>query len=174
MEDALAHFFYWLRNWFRMSPGPGKKKTFVSGSEEELERVTRWMCHANPRLFTRTMIRIGYGASEGKEQGRIRVIDYPQILSSPEENYLAKCGAVILKHNCFMGTEWFRDLATRSPLHKSLFGLFEWPIELTFCVPRPSASEHAEALLCLSEWLNGKVSEQEKRELLQLSEEAKG
>ena len=39
-------------------------------------------------------------------------------------------------------------------------------------VDPPSAHERAEALLSLAEWLDDKVSEEEKRDLLQLTDEA--
>ena len=45
---------------------------------------------------------------------------------------------------------------------------YKTPDSIVMKVAAPSAHERAEALLALSEWLDGKVSEQEKRELLQL------
>ena len=60
------------------------------------------------------------------------------------------------------------------PNGKSLIGLprfFEKPAAFIVRVYPPSAHERAEALLSLSDWLDGKVSAAEKRELLQLSED---
>ena len=76
---------------------------------------------------------------------------------------------LIFTHNEFTGSEWqytessVIGLDTHGPVR-------ELPSELFLEIYTPSAHERAEALLSLSDWLDGKVSEEEKRKLLQLPE----
>ena len=81
-------------------------------------------------------------------------------------------------HNQFTGTEWVcpeniqlynePGFPCYRPGLPARLGIVEFGVAITVEVHPPSPHECAEALLSLSEWLNGKVSEQEKRELLQL------
>ena len=90
------------------------------------------------------------------------------------------CG-LIFKHNMFRGQGWHKIPAftfseARWQENGHIFSVFpcfiENPTSISFHVHYPSAHERAEALLALSEWLDGKVSREEKRQLLQLPDDA--
>ena len=100
--------------------------------------------------------------------------DFQHMLSPSEELYLTRSCHLILKHNEFTGTQWCRDLSTRNPVLVSLFGFFEWPLDVTFLVDRPTEEEHYQALKAWSEWLDNKVNACEKQELLQLLDKVGG
>jgi len=99
---------------------------------------------------------------------------FQQMLSPREELYLTRSCQLIYKHNEFTGTEWFKDLNNRNPVLVSIFGFFEWPLDVTFLVDRPTDKEQHQALKAWSGWLDNKVSACEKQELLKLLDDVGG
>ncbi len=186
MKRELARFWYRFKNWFRTKPAPGEPLTFLCGSEEELRRVTTWMCHANEKVFLEQKKTIVfYHAATPYCKARVSSQPIKLIHSfiheplNHEWKYILQWSTVILEHNQFTGTYWdfmpemvchFPEMIGNLPMRglPQWFHVCEIPLTLEVTVHPPSAHERAEALLALSEWLDGKVSEQEKRELLQL------
>ncbi len=192
MKPGLARFWYRFKNWFRTKPGPGEPLRFLCGSEEELRRVTTWMCHyyypdpCNP--YGKVHVTYSASAQCGLENSRIHFdhvwpvgtsMPSNQPFSDDNELLLMFRGCLLISsRNLFSGTQWMEIPVYRSflpinnpPGLRRLLGIAEDPINLTVIVQPPSPQERAEALLSLSEWLDGKVSEQEKRELLQLPDD---
>lgn len=181
MKRRLARFWYRFKNWFRTKPGPGEPLRFLCGSEEELRRVTTWACHINPDVFAKVIAaEFEYVAQCKTCKGFHSQFDisreaYCKVHGYPAD-YLERWGTLILKHNQFTGTQWERIVIKTSPCSPAVpvygFPCYrEIPAEFIVRIHPPSAHERAEALLALSEWLDGKVSEQEKRELLQLPDD---
>ena len=103
-------------------------------------------------------------------------VDTPTLLRTSDYDAINALCSLAFQHNQFEGTEWIDTspmiflpgtLGYRFGL-PMLAGITEHGSLMFIRVHSPSAHERAEARLALSEWLDGKVSEQEKRELLQL------
>ena len=181
MQDR---FWYRFKNWFRTKPGPGEPLRFLCGSEEELRRVTTWICHLYPQVFDITPVMyvtyktgddiVNFARVSGFENG------YDDQCASLEPYYaLFTYGlGLVGYHNQFTGTEWVCPESIQlynepgfpcyRPGFPARLRIVEFGVAITVEVHPPSPHECAEALLSLSEWLDGKVSEQEKRDLLQL------
>ena len=187
MKHTLSRFWYKFKNcYFRKEPGPGETLIFLCGSEEELRRLTIMMCHVCPDLWEELShsYSLGYISLQFIAPfGWSKSFAYPQLdgfTQLPEEvqRHIKSWGHLIARHNHFMGTEWIRSRKYAMPAssrypdrYANCTRISEQPIKLAIKVHPPSAHERAEALLSLSEWLDGKVSEQEKRELLRLPED---
>ncbi len=185
MKTGLSRFWYRFKNWFRTKPGLGEPLTFLCGSEEELRRVTTWICHANPQLFQETpRVGVAYIAvndeCHGKGRTGLPTLYPPTSLSTRYCELLQTLCNLAWRNNQFTGTHWnfFNDdereyvqyACNRGGFPRSM-GIIEHRHQVVVGVKQPSAHERAEALLALSEWLDGKVSEQEKRKLLQLPDD---
>lgn len=125
--------------------------------------MTKWVCHIHFHLFEnyrRVVVRY-YATFNGTGRGCFAHRE----LQGTHGHLLT----LIFTHNEFTGSEWqytessVIGLDTHGPVR-------ELPSELFLEIYTPSAHERAEALLSLSDWLDGKVSEEEKRKLLQLPE----
>jgi hypothetical protein len=172
MKRGLTRLWYKFKNWFRTKPGRESPLTFLCGSEEELRRVTTWICHVRTPLFAEnTLAVIVYGSfydPEAELEGVLWATEDKKgngcMLGEPQAecDYSRVWCSWVLQYNKFQGTEWVRG---------TYIGWEEIPLQISVKVYPPSAHERAEALLALSEWLDGKVSEQEKRELLQLPDD---
>ena len=182
MKRGLARFWYKFKSLFRITTGPGEPLTFSCGSEEELRRVTTWACHIYPQVFgiTRVADIIYKPADDHVKYARVLTLENRSVEEcasvEPYYTWLDNLLRLVLYHNQFTGTHWicpfrnepgFRNL----PGLPNRIGIVEFGMAITVEVHPPSAHERAEALLALAEWLDGKVSEQEKRELLQLPED---
>ena len=180
MANRISRFWYILKNKFRVKAGMGEPLTFLCGSEEELRRVTTWACHVNSDVFTEPIaVNFWYAApceSWEWEEAQCTVAGAKTVPRA----YLERWGALILKHNQFRGTQWkqcrrsevqasWRDVI--APQGFTLLLFVEAPAGFVVRVLPPSAHERAEALLSLWEWLDGKVVDEEKRQLLQLPED---
>ena len=209
MKGRFTPFWYRFKNWFRTKPGPGEPLRFLCGSEEELRRVTTWMCHHYfPAPYNPYgNVRVSYYAEDvfgGVSVGSAWPISALEASFAGDggQPLLQQCKAIsnhapsdndgillmmqgclfISTKNVFTGTQWVKWVKiglslfpiNRHPGLPSLFCIGQAPYCLTVIVQPPSAHERAEALLSLSEWLNGKVSEQNKRELLQLPDDVEG
>ena len=167
MQDR---FWYRFRNWFRTKPGPGEPLRFLCGSEAELRRVTTWMCHSLSACFEDAIpcISIYYQAAHPDTAGKATASLQLGGRRKPiiEET---KWLPLILKYNQFTGTRWVQVYSHSNPSFKKQFAELPAVVQVKF--HPPSAHERAESLLSLSEWLDGKVSEEEKRHLLHLPDD---
>ncbi len=176
MEDWLSRFWYRFKNWFRTKPGAEEPLRFLCGSEEELRRVTMWICHVRPHLFDAgKKITVDYWSPSPEKAGGGAIEGFwdddwylhIDVVPTSEYEFSWQWCSLVFKHNAFAG---FCRLAAH-PYFFSRRHVVEIQINLKVIVHPPSAHERAEALLALSEWLDGKVSEEEKRELLQLPDD---
>ena len=94
---------------------------------------------------------------------------------------IERLGEIIYRYNAFTGTEWKQSnppklgmTSSGNPVFvcKPLIPKFQIQCaSVHVIVSAPSAHERAESLLALSEWLDGKVTPEEKRYLLQLPDD---
>ncbi len=154
---------------------------FTCGSRADLEYITRCICFTDKTLsdpsapwfsgltghtgftvmydaFVPKPLRMSNQPSGFKE---IRITHYPYTPSP----FLKRLLDLAFAHNKFSGAVWEQpgkydvELALR-------------PMSLGAATPHPpSQHERTEALLTLWDWLEGKVSEQERRSLLQMDED---
>ncbi len=187
MKYSLAHFWYRFKNWFRTKPGPGEPLRFLCGSDEELRRVTTWACHVLPDAFAESthhwlakQNEIVFCYTSPCKSWQWEEAQCKIACAEGMRDYLWQWGKLVLKYNLFTGTQWtphcqkevqttWRDII--APSGFSLWLFVEEPFLFIVRVHPPSAHERAEALLALSEWLDGKVSDEEKCELLQLPDD---
>ncbi len=149
---------------------PDEPFMFDCGSREELEYITRCIFHANSLAFAGAVsahsIPIVYHAHTSKHQGGF--FETKQwSLSSPLDEAAKRLCRLAYTHNAFQGGTWKYSRYRENTRRKSY--RFE-PNELLVSVASPSAHERAEALLTLFDWLEGKVTERERRTLLGLEE----
>ena len=138
---------------------------FNFGSREELHRVTIAACHVEPSLYEgqADKIMVSYwGKSLERLMHRVRV-------SRAEKTYLGPClqelCEIAVRHNTFTGLE-FDDRWQPGNRRSHLQGP-GWRLNVRAHLP--SAHEQAESLLFLYDWLDGKVSDKERRRLLRLT-----
>ncbi len=130
---------------------------FLSGSQKELDALTTWICHREARLFDNTgCVAVAYtAASEFGAGGLSRSY-------IPFSERAIMLFDLAFEYNSFSGTCWeYTDGGTTR-----LSNYERCAQQITIKVPAPSAHERAEALLRLSEWLTGKVPEEERLALL--------
>ncbi len=141
------------------------------GSEQELERLTRCILHIHPRLFKSNRAQAGASRSyrtQNELQIRYKATTSQELGGSnapPNEVTLCDLLQLAFKDNEFRGGRWERAYdckETRRLCYKVN------PEVRQFYVLPPSAHERAEAMLFLYDWLEDKVTEQERRRLLRL------
>ena len=190
-----------LKNPF-LEPGELQNNPFVfsCGSEEELRRVTLWICHSAPEIFpdslnTGSEVRIAwYRAPTERRQARFGIVEanpndaprwrpntrgrrraeFEVVEENPYHSHDGKklqmpraqaLMSEVYKRNAFTGWQWRRQ-SVRSPMRRDDYRLV--PCEVSVLVYPPSAHERAEALLALSDWLEGKVPPKKRMRLLGL------
>lgn len=176
------HLELLCRNVFTTQVWPRMKDPFVRnadlvdaplawkcGSQEELIRITHCIFHTQPGEW-----------SEIEEQSGMewRIVNHciPLFYAAemephpggPGVQWTGRIGALCklaFRYNTFTGHKWEYNRyegKTRRECYRVK------PIQLTCRLAPPSAHERAESLLTLSEWLEGKVSEEERRAYLGL------
>ena len=140
---------------------------FLCGSEAELRRITTYIVQTQAELFDRNMepVTITYWALTLLNRTDRMRVERGWNRQLAQGRILALCN-LALQYNAFVGVKWW------PPHHPNPTRIAEMQAEawkIKTIVHPPSAHERAEALLALAGWLDGKVSEQEKRELLQLA-----
>ena len=148
--------------------------SFIRGSRAELARLTYCICHADDALWSgphsQDAVDITYHA---------RYVCSKSLLWLDGEQSQARCSGtqkigknteqmlnLAFRENRFRGGVWHYnkdqdDAWVSRFLHSGS--------QIGVQVARPSAHERAEALLTLSDWLEGKVSDEERNRLLGLS-----
>ena len=130
---------------------------FRSGSREELERVTRWICHANIGIFAGGAdITVTYTGDTDTTPGGL-VTRYLTLSARA-----AALFNLAFEYNRFTGAYW--DYEDRGRRRLSDFRKRTGRVMVT--VQPPTAHERAEAILELMDWLTGKVPPDEARRLL--------
>src|ERR1700684_1553008 len=102
MAGRLRRFWYRVKNWFRTKEGPGEPLRLLCGSEEELRRVTTWICHINPDMFTNMREVVIWYTSEcenGKPIEERCGLNWNAIGALQE--YVVKWGIILLKYNVY-------------------------------------------------------------------------
>ncbi len=141
---------------------------FVSGSFNELELITRCICHADDTLFrdakdTRSVMVTYHAKTTRCEGGPQNKTGFS--FRSPTSVFAHEMCGRVFAHNPFEGGEWkykrYGGDTRRESYHLE-------PAAFMIEAAPPSAHERAEALLTLYDWLEGKVSEGERAKLLGL------
>ncbi len=139
---------------------------FLSGSEEELRRLTLAIAHTEPGLFDSSLepVTITYRAqTPRKRAGMTRAQQGKAQLTRGRVTSLCD---LALRLNTFVGIEW----EPNQPEPKRL-GHFEKRVhKVSVTAHPPSAHERAESLLILADWLEGKVREEKRLRLLGIEE----
>ena len=143
---------------------------FDSGSQEELEHLTRCICHADTALFAAERRQDYYvqyrSTTPSLDNGFYEPVGY---LKDRLKGGLGEAGQRLCRlafaHNTFHGGFWEpsgNDFSTRDVKYHLQ------AIQINVCVLPPSAHERAESLLALHDWLQDKVTDEERRALLQM------
>ncbi len=142
--------------------------SFTCGSCEELQHITRCICHADATLFadaedTRRAA-VTYHARTSRQQGGLQ--ERPRFgYRSPASLFATELCTLTFVHNTFQGGSWnFNGYG----VHSRRESYYLRPAVIMIDAAPPSAHERAEALLTLYDWLEGKVTESERRRLLRL------
>ena len=141
---------------------------FISGSEQELRHLTTIIAQTEPGLFDETMkpVTVVYRAqTPTKRAYMVRIArggenDYAKSVTERLGRLQSLCD-LALRLNTFTGVKWETWEENPNRLGHFMKTVRQARIE----VQPPSAHERAEALLSLSDWLQGKARE-EKRLLL--------
>ena len=148
---------------------PDEPLGFTNGSREELEHITRCICHADAKLFEEmeedSPVVVTYTAPTSRRRGGL---DEEQFNSKyPQQGAVArKLCQLAFTNNAFKGKAWQRGKDDDTRSRRSKYHLR--PATVVVEVAPPSAHERAESLLTLYEWLEGKVSDADRRQLLGL------
>lgn len=151
-----------------VKPGELKESPYVfhCGSEEELQRVTTWICHSDPDLFIapQTNLAVQYlSPAPGKRVGfKMRTPPLMYKATPVPTPRLKSLLRLAYKHNAFSGWKWLHS-SVESPLRRAHYHLDRHWVSVP--VLAPSAHERAEALLSLADWLEGKVPPKKKLRL---------
>lgn len=144
-----------------------KELSFTSGSQEELEQITRVICATEPSLFSQPVkwgenLTIRYEAAGDYSDGGFDA-EYsylPEGVPLPER--IVTLIELAYEHNSFTGHSWvYNDGA-----YDRQSGYDKSAITIEVEVPKPSAHEIMAASAQLEEWLQGKVPTQELQSLL--------
>ena len=159
-------------NNFRAMPIQQITRRFLSGSEQELRRLTTIILQTEPELFDESLnpFTVIYCAQTPLEPARMMNIQCPDKYGymrdhSGHSSRLQYLGDLALRFNTFVGLKW----VTRA-LNSGYSTYDKKPDQVRVLVQPPSAHERAESLLSLFDWLEGKVSEKERLRLLGLEE----
>ena len=160
---------------------------FTGGSEAELRRLTVWILHCAgeaDNVFARGAANVYYQAYTPNSYGAgLCSSDYEDWATAAKDyvdpnnisDRLYTLLQLAFRHNTFQGNEW---TPPHDKFREDCHRRSEWRVQKRrvchFPVAPPSAHERAEALLCLADWLEGKVSEAERDWLLGLKEDKPG
>ena len=158
---------------------------FTCGSEAELRRVTTWILHCageSDNVFALGAANVYYeawtpnnagGLCAGEDYWTTGIKDYVDPNNTSAR--LWRLLQLAFQQNTFQGHEWTLpyDKYPQDCHRRSEWGVKNRHSCHVRVVP-PSAHERAESLLCLAEWLDGKVSDAEKDRLLNVDEQEPG
>ena len=149
---------------------PDEPVRFTCGSRAELEHITRCICHADAGLFTDaeedSPAVVTYTARTSRQRGGLLEWQFDRYHPQGGANAKKLC-QLAFTSNAFEGGTW----ETSGYEEESRYSSYQLkPESVVVEVAPPSAHERAEALLTLHDWLEGRVSEHERRQLLHLSE----
>jgi hypothetical protein len=140
--------------------------SWQSGSEQDLRRLARAICHTEPDLFTtqEPVTAVFQAATENQRGGFLYVsLQEPHsycwgIYSSRRHtsDRLASLCDLAFRLNPSRGTHW-----TGLPSDRA--GMQREPIRILVSVEPPSAHDRAEALLTLLDWLDDRLHNPKKR-----------
>ena len=165
-----------------------KPLRYLCGSEAELKKVTTWICHCHDdqkTLFAEGQVKITYASRlEDKPSGLALMEHYSLPVSQargsnfynppnppPCPPHLKTLLDLAFQYNTFEGHSWTPGRGwehEEACCRKGDWDLTRFLNHAT--IIRPSAHERAESLLCLFDWLAGKVSPEQRRVLLRLDE----
>lgn len=130
---------------------------FLSGSEDELRRLTLAIVQTDPDVFANSLepVTITYRAqTPTKRAGTTRMLQGKQQLAGGRIPSLCD---LALRLNTFVGLAWQPRPPHTQP---NRLGHFDKQVHrIIVTVQPPSAHERAESLLILADWLEGKVRE---------------
>ena len=161
LKQLLKH----LRNQIRFKEGPGEPIVFVSGSEEELRRLSLWISYAYPSLFRyKQLVTLQYWAIWGNRSDWA----YGAFPSEKrtEGEYMRKLSQLVLSYNRFTGTRWAFETRNRGKRLTEKAAYIAITLKLPPSQQIPTEQEQQEAIALLSEWLEERVSPEEKQEIL--------
>ena len=164
------NFYYKIKELFRWREGPGQPIVFLQGSEQELRDVTKWICYIYPSLFRYAgFVNVRYWSTFNGKSGSCDV-KFPR-RSVAEYEYLINACGLAFRYNEFTGSRWVKKFSEDiyhhffiNPLRETVVSL-EVKVTLSSEQQSPPAEEQREARRLLSAWLEGKISDEEKREL---------
>ena len=147
---------------------PDEPVRFVCGSQEELEHITRCICHIDEGWFAEVKannpVIVQYKARTAHQPGGLDEMHYNHHYPQRRvgSNHLCQ---LAFTYNTFYGG--IREYDARNGLLRD--GCYQLkPISASVQIAPPSSHEQAESLLALYEWLEGKVSDADRRRLLRL------
>ena len=161
-----------------------KPLRYLCGSEVELRQVTTWICHCHDdqdALFGEGTAEVSYAPRIEEELcGLWAITGYSLPIVSDRDNYstygFPPCPSNLMLlldlaflHNTFEGHFWYPRHGWENAGDCRRRG--DWSLNREWrniTIVRPSAHERAESLLCLFDWLDGKVSPAQQRALLGL------
>ena len=139
---------------------------FLSGSEEELRRLTLAIVQTQPGLFDSRLepVTITYRAQTPRKRAGMTLAQ--QGKTRLTLGRVTSLCDLALRLNTFVGIEWKANQPEPNRL-----GHFEKRVhKVTVTAHPPSAHERAESLLILADWLQGKVREEKRLRLLGIEE----
>ena len=139
---------------------------FLTGSEEELRRLTLAIVQTEPGLFDTNLepVTVTYRAKTPNKRGGMTRIE--QKNASPAQGRITSLCDLAARLNTFTGIEW----KSRVPNPNRLAHWEKQIHRVRVVAHPPSAHERAESLLILAEWLEGKVREPKRLRLLGIEE----
>lgn len=144
-----------------------KELSFTSGSQEELEQITRVICATEPSLFSQPVkwgenLTIRYEAAGDYSDGGFDA-EYSYLPEGvPLSQRITTLIELAYEYNSFTGHSWeYNDGA-----YDRQSGYDKSAITIEVEVPKPSAHEIMAAAAQLEEWLQGKVPTSELQSLL--------
>ena len=131
---------------------------FINGSQEELERVTRWICHSGiGKPESKGSWEITYYAPHTERDRTGGVWEW----SFRESPKLRELFNLAYEYNSFTGYHWeYTDESTRFR-----DGFTPEPLQINFSFPYAVRGVQTEASLELMRWLDGKVTAEEIQKL---------
>ncbi len=132
---------------------------FINGSEQELETVTRWICHSGVGVSDqRSGWNVIYSAPDTKDNTAGGLSEWAFIKSAS----LQELFNLAYEYNTFTGYHW--EYNDNRPGHQDSYD--SKPLWITFEFRQPSHDEQREARRELRRWLGGKMTAKEIQSLL--------
>ena len=172
---ALCHKVFTEQVWRRMKDPfvrhtdlPDVPLTWKCGSEAELTRLTTCVLHTQPGEWAMIQAQEGMWSDENDFLPVVyqaKMLKRPGGPSSVVSKRIQALCRLAFQHNTFVGHEWKYQRYVSRKRSKSYTAK---PCELLCYIAPPSAHERAESLLILWDWLEDKVSEDERRAYLEM------